>query len=221
MWRRACISVALAALAATGPSAAGEAKTSAKLPFTTVARGTSNGGFGPSRPQAFVSTDSRFVYVYAYAGQFPSSGFGLSINKVTLVRGQFRVFGDLTVPGLTVTGSSLPYHFIRIRRESVRGPIPRSALLVQVQAGLQAHTGVAHLSSAPLGVPTFGVRLRSATLMRRPETLWTWTGGGRLEADPFWFLYLEGSIHFGPYETQTGYYLMDDATGHIFGFGSP
>jgi len=190
------------------------------LPFTTIARGTAAPDDAALRPEAFVSTDSRFVYVYAYGGRSSTLDHRISISSVGTARGGLVVratWGTPEIPFIVHPGEAVPYQFVRIRRTAIHGSIPRTALLVQVQTGLRPHTQPGGLLSRVANAAT---RLRSATLIDRFQPV-QWAGGSGWFTHPTWFLSVDGNAACGPRNASTGYYLVDDATGQMFGCGIP
>jgi hypothetical protein len=207
------ILVVLLCLAFAGPAQA--------LPFQTIATGTAAPDLAPARPEAFVSADKSFVNVYAYGGLSRTHDYGIAVTSVAVARGTLvaRVaWGPPPMPFLVHPGEAVPYHFIRIPRNAIRGRIPRSALLVQVQSGLRARTRVARLVSLVVNAAT---RLRSATLVGHPEMMPPWVRGSPALLPPTWLLSVDGNAACGSWNAATGYYLVDDASGWMFGCGIP
>jgi hypothetical protein len=204
------------ACAAVAPASA----LAAELPFQTVATGTVAPDSASLRPEAFVSADKAFVYVFAYGGMARTHDYRIGITSITAGPSTFVVratWGPPPMPFLVHPGEAVPFEFARILRSSIRGKIPSSALLVQVQAGLRPHTRLARLRSLLVNA---AAHLRSASLLGRNEFT-EWLGGTTWFGTPTWYLSVDGNAACGPYNASTGYYLANDETGHISGCGIP
>jgi hypothetical protein len=192
-----------------------------KLPFRTIATGSAAPDIASPRPAARVSADKQFVYVYAYGGLAWTHDYGIAITSITVGSNTLvarATWGPPPLPYLVHPGEAVPYQFVRIPRSAIRGRIPHLALLVQVQSGLHPRTRVAGLVSL---VENAATRLRSATLVGRPETMPPWVRGSPAVLPPTWLLSVDGNAACGAWNAPTGYYLVDDAAGRMFGCGIP
>jgi len=215
---------AMSTLAALFTAAAlGAAAASGKtLPFTTLASGQAAPAAAPLRPQAFVSVDRAFIYVFAYGGRFPTHDYALAVTSVALSHGVLVVrasWGFPPMPFLVHPGEAVPFQVLRIPRRAVGDRAPRSALLVQVHSGVRPHMSLAALLSR---VSNAATRLRSATLFGIADAIpLSWPFGGAVLPGATWFLTMDGNAACGNRNAPTGFYVMEDRTGQIFGCGVP
>jgi hypothetical protein len=157
-WFGITVASALLAAFALSCAAAAAERTAAAIPFERVVRGFS-GGEGPKKPTAFVvlkasdvatfegflrPEDARRVHqvdlaaravVVAFSGREPSTGFRLTVRRLSMARRTLRIIVELRRPAPTtpvLPAVSHPYDVVKVGREAFGTSGPTAWLLVSM-----------------------------------------------------------------------------------------